>query len=98
MTTAIVTGIFSVVGIIVAGYFAMRGKKGETRVSEIAQILEGYKDIVHSLQSEIKRLEERIESMTAEMEACERRNAAMEREVAELRLEIKKMNKGPVKP
>ena len=93
MITAIVSGAFSLLGIIVAGYFAMRGKKGENKISEVAQILEGYRDIVHTLQSEIKRLEERIESMTVEMEECEKRNVCMESEIDKLRQEIAQLRR-----
>lgn len=98
MNTAIITGIASIIAALIAAYFAMRGKKGENRVSEIAQLLDGYKDIVHTLQSEVKRLEERIESMKVEMEDCERRNAATERQLAELRNTVEHLTKGDRRP
>jgi peptidoglycan hydrolase CwlO-like protein len=85
---AAITGAASAIGVLGAAWFAFRGKRGETKVSEIAQIMEGYRDIVATLQAEIKRLEERIETLVAEQEECDRRNTAMQAQIEHLKNEI----------
>lgn len=91
MTTVLVSGGFTLLGVLGAALFAFRGQRGETKVSEITQILDGYRDIVTSLQAEIRRLEERIEVMSQEQEECDRRNRTMQQELDSLKFTVAEM-------
>lgn len=88
MTTVLISGGFTLLGVLGAALIAFRGQRGETKVSEIAQILDGYRDIVGTLQAEIRRLEERIEVMSQEQEECDRRNREMQRELETLKFVV----------
>lgn len=100
LTTALITGTFSLIGVLFAAFFASRSKTGETKVTEIAEIFDGYKDIVHALQTEVRRLEERVENLTEvlavcekDMENCEKRNTSMQEEIDRLKAQIGKLTK-----
>lgn len=100
LTTALITGAFSLIGVLFAAFFASRSKTGETKVTEIAEIFDGYKDIVHALQTEVRRLEERVENLTEvlavcekDMENCEKRNTSMQEEIDRLKAQIGKLTK-----
>jgi peptidoglycan hydrolase CwlO-like protein len=85
---ALITGIASAIAVMVAAWFAFSAKRNENMVNGVGQIMGGYDQMVHTLQAEIQRLENKIEKLHVEQVECERRNDEMQAQIEVLKSEI----------
>lgn len=94
METALISGAVAVAVAIITALFTFRTKKDENNISEIQTVLDGYKDIVLTLNGEITRLKTDIQSMRKAMDDCEERNNKLQLEVEKLRTCVTRLEQG----
>ena len=94
METTLISGGVALIVAAITAFFAFRGKRDENNIAEIQTVLEGYKEIVLALNSEISRLRGEIQSMRKAMDDCEERNDKLQLEVEKLRTCVTRLERG----